>query len=287
MAAPQHPARRLHQRLEMVHAVTYFAEESRQAAAEIGLKGFWMGYFGFRAAPLGDVDAGVVEAVFANFAPRRVRKAIPDAWSFASPEACVDARQTAAVAPPPRAAANPQGVGPTRHRPQHAAVDHADHLGRPLFAANRDLGLPEDHVGALWQLATCLREQRGDGHVATQASVGLDPVEMHLIYALGSGFPGDILRQSRDWTEDEWAEGVARLVDRGLLVDATTVTDEGRVLHEHIETTTDDLALRALVAGIGDADAVLALADELTPLARAISGSGILPFPNPTGIPAD
>ena len=142
-------------------------------------------------------------------------------------------------------------------------------------------------LGALWQLATCLREQRGDGHVATQASVGLDPVEMHLIYALGSGFPGDILRQSRDWTEDEWAEGVARLVDRGLLVDATTVTDEGRVLHEHIETTTDDLALRALVAGIGDADAVLALADELTPLARAISGSGILPFPNPTGIPAD
>ena len=287
MAAPQHPARRLHQRLEMVHAVTYFAEESRQAAAEIGLKGFWMGYFGFRAAPLGDVDAGVVEAVFANFAPRRVRKAIPDAWSFASPEACVDARQTAAVAALRRAAAYELGVAPTVLVRLQAAVDHADHLGRPLFAANRDLGLPEDHVGALWQLATCLREQRGDGHVATQASVGLDPVEMHLIYALGSGFPGEILRQSRDWTEDEWADGVARLVDRGLLVDATTVTDEGRVLHEHIEITTDDLALRALVAGIGDADAVLALADELTPLARAISGSGILPFPNPTGIPAD
>ncbi|MET0802978.1 MAG: hypothetical protein ABW009_03710, partial [Acidimicrobiales bacterium] len=149
MAAPQHPARRLHQRLEMVHAVTYFAEESRQAAAEIGLKGFWMGYFGFRAAPLGDVDAAVVEAVFANFAPRRVRKAIPDAWSFASPEACVEARQTAAVAALRRAAAYELAVAPTVLVRLQAAVDHADHLGRPLFAANRDLGLPEDHVGAL------------------------------------------------------------------------------------------------------------------------------------------
>ena len=54
-----HPARRLHHRLETIHAVTYFAGESRQAATDIGLKGFWMGYFGFRAAPLGPVGAGV------------------------------------------------------------------------------------------------------------------------------------------------------------------------------------------------------------------------------------
>jgi hypothetical protein len=178
-------------------------------------------------------------------------------------------------------------VAPTVLERLQTVVDNADHLGRPLFAANRDLGVPDEPVGALWQLATCLREQRGDGHVATQASVGLDPVEMHLIYAIGSGFPGEILRQSRDWTEEEWADRVDRLIRRGLLVDATTVTDEGRALHEHIETTTDDLALRALVAGLGDTDAVLALADELTPLARAITRSGVLPFPNPTGIPAD
>jgi hypothetical protein len=282
-----HPARRLHQRLEMVHAVTYFADESRQAAADIGLKGFWMGYFGFRAAPLGPVGSGVVEAIFANFAPRRVRKAIPDAWSFASPEACVDARRTSAVAALQRVAADELAVAPTVLARLRAAVDVADHLGRPLFSANRDLGLPDHPVAALWQLATCLREQRGDGHVATQAAAGLDPVEMHLVYALGSGFPGEVLRQSRDWTEEEWADGVERLVDRGLLVDATTVTDEGRALHEHIEATTDELALRSLVAGLGDTDAVLALADELTPLARAISGSGVLPFPNPIGLPED
>ncbi len=48
-------ARALWRHFEAIHAVTYFAEESRSAAAEAGLKGFWMGYFGFRAAPMGPV----------------------------------------------------------------------------------------------------------------------------------------------------------------------------------------------------------------------------------------
>ena len=229
-----------------------------------------------------------MEAVFANFAPRRVRKAIPDAWARASPEACIEARRAAAVAALERVAADDLvAVAPAVIDRLEAVVEVADHLGRPLFAANRDLLLAGDPAGRLWQLATDLREQRGDGHVAAQAAAGLDPVEMHLIYALGSGFPGEVLRQSRDWTEAEWADGVDRLVVRGLLVDATTVTDEGRALHERIEATTDELALRMLVAGLGSVDAVEDLATDLTPLARAVSDSGILPFPNPIGLPED
>ena len=286
--APTHPARRLHHRLEAIHAVTYFADESRAAAKNIGLKGFWMGYFGFRAAPLGPVGAGVVEAVFANFAPRRVRKAVPDAWAHASPEACIEARRTSAVAALERVAADElAAVAPAVVDRLEAVLDAADHLGRPLFAANRDLLLPGNAAGRLWQLATALREHRGDGHVATQAAAGLDPVEMHLIYALGSGFPGEVLRQSRDWTEDEWADGVDRLVARDLLADATTVTDDGRALHEHIESTTDELALRSLVAGLGRVEAVGDLAADLTPLARAVRASGVLAFPNPIGLPDD
>jgi hypothetical protein len=38
-------------RAETIHAVTYFAEESRAAARELGMQGLWMGYFAFRAAP--------------------------------------------------------------------------------------------------------------------------------------------------------------------------------------------------------------------------------------------
>jgi hypothetical protein len=284
--AETHPARRLHHRLETIHAVTYFAEESRAAAGEIGFKGFWMGYFGFRAAPLGPCGPGQVEAIFANFAPRRVRKALPDAWTFASPADAVEARRTSAVAAL-RRVAEPQldAIAPVVVDRLQAAVDAADHLGRPLFAANRDLGTPDDPGAALWQLATCLREQRGDGHVAVQAASGLDPVEMHLVYALGSGFPGEVLQQSRDWTDDEWAAGVERLVGRGLLLDAFAPTEAGRALHQHIEATTDELSLRSLLAGLDDVDAILALADDLTPLAQAVSSSGILPFPNPVGLP--
>ncbi len=284
--AETHPARRLHHRLETIHAVTYFAEESHQAAKDLGLKGFWMGYFGFRAAPMGAVGPAVVEAVFANFAPRRVRRALPDAWTNATPADCVETRRASAVAALQRVA-GPQleATAPAVNDRLRAAVEAADHLGRPLFDANRDLGLPDDAAGALWQLATCLREQRGDGHVAIQAASGLDPVEMHLVYALGSGFPGEVLQQTRDWTDDEWAAGVERLVARGLLVDAAAATDAGRELHLHIEATTDELALRALVAGLGSEQAVLDLADELTPLAAAVSASGILPFPNPMGLP--
>jgi len=286
--ATSHPARRLHHRLETIHAVTYFADESRQAAKDIGLKGFWMGYFGFRAAPLGPVGAGVVEAVFANFAPRRVRKAVPDAWAHASPEACIEARRTSAVVALERVAADDLAVvAETVVDRLEAIVEVADHLGRPLFSANRDLLLPGDAAGRLWQLATDLREQRGDGHVAVQTAAGLDPVEMHLVYALGSGFPGEVLQQSRDWTDEEWADGVDRLVVRGLLADATTATEEGRALHEQIEATTDELALRSLVAGLGSVAAVEDLATDLTPLARAVSSSGVLPFPNPIGLPED
>ena len=42
-------------RIESINAVTYFAPESRDAAKSAGLRGFWMGYFAFRAAPLGAV----------------------------------------------------------------------------------------------------------------------------------------------------------------------------------------------------------------------------------------
>ena len=48
-------------------------------------QGLWMGYFGFRSAPLGVVQPAVVEALFNNFSADRVNRALPDAWSFATP----------------------------------------------------------------------------------------------------------------------------------------------------------------------------------------------------------
>jgi hypothetical protein len=91
-------ARRLHHVLEPIHAVTYFAPTCRQAADELGPRGFWMGYFAFRAAPLGAVEPGPVVAAFSGFAPSMVHRALPDAWSITTPASCLEARSASAAA---------------------------------------------------------------------------------------------------------------------------------------------------------------------------------------------
>lgn len=62
-------ARRLFDRVEPVHAVTYFAPEARTTFDQLGMRGFWMGYFAARSAPLGRVPAEIVTAAFYNFTP--------------------------------------------------------------------------------------------------------------------------------------------------------------------------------------------------------------------------
>ena len=91
-------ARRFFDRFEPVHAVTYFSPESRAAFDGLGFRGFWMGYFAGRSAPLGVVPTEVVTALFYNFAPSRVAKALPAAWEIASPDAALRAREDSAVA---------------------------------------------------------------------------------------------------------------------------------------------------------------------------------------------
>src|ERR1700730_10462712 len=91
-------ARRFFDRFEPVHGVTYFAPEARAALDGLGYRGFWMGYFAARSAPLGMVPPDVVTAIFYNFAPKRVAKALPAAWQIAGPDAALHARQESAVA---------------------------------------------------------------------------------------------------------------------------------------------------------------------------------------------
>lgn len=147
--------------IEPLHAVTYFSEECRTANKEVGLKGYWMGYFGSRGAPLGAVSAGTIEATFFGFHPARVRRAIPDAWGFASPERILAVRGAAAARALRRAFPGIEDVAAETAPQLHEVVMAADGAGRALFAANRDLPVPDDPVEALWQAATALREHRG------------------------------------------------------------------------------------------------------------------------------
>ena len=273
-------ARQAWRGLEGVNAVTYFSEECRAAQAALGLRGFWMGYFGGRAAPMGPVGAGVVEATFFNFHPEMVRRAIPDAWNFAAPDAIVASRSEAAAAAIRRLVPHADEIGAIVWPLLRRVIDAASAAGRPLFAANRDVAIG-DGVPGVWQAATTLREHRGDGHVATLTEAGIDGCEAHVLYAATEGVPPDLLRLNRGWTEADWDEAVERLRDRGLVGSAGQATGAGRDLRERIERRTDELALSPYHA-LGDASGLIEL---LQRLAMPIVSSGEIRFPNPMGLP--
>ncbi|WP_458691055.1 SCO6745 family protein [Nocardia tengchongensis] len=271
-------ARDLWRVLEPLHAITYFAADCRAANKAVGLRGYWMGYFAARSAPFGAVGPSVVEATFYGFHPAMIRRAIPDAWTFATPDAII-ATRTIAAAAVLRTVVPDIATAAARTVPHlQRAIETAPAGGRALFAANRDLPTPGDGVHALWQAVTALREHRGDGHVACLLSEGIDGCEAHVLFSTANGVPMQIWLENRGWTENDWQAAHERLTARGLL-DADGITAAGRALREHIEARTDALAMTAYrdVPGMVETLAVL------TPAARAVARSGEVPYPNPMG----
>ncbi|MGA5466469.1 SCO6745 family protein [Mycobacterium sp. NPDC050041] len=274
-------ARRFFDRFEPVHAVTYFAPEARTAMDALGYRGFWMGYFAARSAPLGPVPAEVVTAVFYNFAPARVAKALPAAWEVAGPAEALRAREESAVVALRRyGLVDDDGLRTAAELAAKAAVA-APVDGRPLFAANLSLDWPTDPLARLWHAVTLLREHRGDAHVAVLAAAGISGRECNVLHAAAGKVPAEMIMRSRDYDEQQWAEHQSRLAGRGLLDDGG-LTDAGRALKQHIEDTTDALALSAL-DGLTD-DEVELLFQTLTPLARAVVAGGDLPQATPMGL---
>ncbi|TFV59456.1 hypothetical protein E4P42_08600 [Mycobacterium sp. PS03-16] len=280
----RHPqlARRFFDRIEPLHAVTYFAPEARAALDDLGYRGFWMGYFAARSAPLGVVPAEVVGAVFYNFAPERVAKALPAAWDIAPPEAALRAREQSAVAALRRyGVADGDGVATAAELAAKAArgltVD-----GRPLYAANRALDWPQEPVAMLWHATTLLREHRGDGHVALLTAAGISGRECNVLHAADGRVPREMIMRSRDYDDEQWQHYAERLAERGLLDAGGELTDAGRAEKQRLEDATDALALGALDA-LSD-DEVETLFRALTPLTRAVIAGGDLPATTPMGL---
>lgn len=280
-------ARAIWHRLETLNAVAYFCSECRDAPARHGLRGFWMGYFACRAAPMGPVDAGVVEATFFNFHPDRVRRAIPDAWTIVDPADLVVVRADAAAAALRRLLTHDAADRlAERARPVlQEVVERATGAGRPLFAANRDVAVPDDPVAALWQAATTLREHRGDSHVALLTGEGLDGCEAHVLFAACEGVPAELYQQSRGWSVEDWQHAVERLAARRLLADDGKPTDQGQALRARIERRTDGLAAEPY-ARVGD-DSIRRLLTDLAPAAERVAAAGEIMFPNPMGLPRE
>lgn len=276
-------ARTLWSRIEPIHAVTYFSPESGDAAKAAGLKGFWMGYFGFRASPLGPVVAGVVEAAFANFAPTMVRRAIPDAWSLVEPARLTEVRVEAAARALRRLCQDIEPAADDVNAHLAAVISEASALGRPLFAANRDLERFDDPVAQLWQHCTTLREHRGDGHVGALAAAGVDGCEAHLLLAAEQGVDPHVFFESRGWSTHAQAEARNRLAERGLL-DGSGLTSAGRLLRGEVEASTDARASEPFGRALGPAQRDR-LSDALKVISDAVLRSETIPFPNPMGLP--
>ena len=211
-------------RIETVHAVTYFGQETLDAADRLGITGFWSGYFAFRAAPMGAVAAGVVDATFCNFAPAFVRRWVPAVWDTTTPA-------------------------------------------------------PADPVAELWHWTTCLREHRGDGHVAALVAAGVDGLQSHVLIADGDATTATDLQRTRGWTADDWAAAVEGCTANGWTDDDGRLTADGTALRTDVEATTDRLA----IAPFGELGELL---DALAPLAISVSSSGTIRYPNPIGLPA-
>ncbi|MFC5753488.1 SCO6745 family protein [Actinomadura rugatobispora] len=274
-------ARTLWTVIEPVHVVTYFSAECLQAHKDVGLKGFWMGYFGGRAAPMGAASAGVVDATFYVFEPERVRRAVPDAWSYASPEDILRSREAAAAAALRRHAPIVDEIAPKAVPLLRRVAEAADAPGRPLFCANRDLPVPDDDVAALWLATTVLREHRGEGHLMLLTAEGLDGPEASVLSLAVAGDSIDKLTVTRGWSAERLRAAVAALAGRGLLNADGTATEEGRVFRRRIEERTDALAAPPYRV-LDEPEELFAL---LEPVARAVAASGDVPFPNPIGLP--
>ncbi len=280
------PARTLWTTLETVHDVVYFAPEVREAGKGLGLRGFWMTYFAFRAAPLGPVGPSVVGATFAGFAPEMIAKAIPAAWAIAEPALCLSARADVSAR-----VLRQHGLEAEAAAEAAALlipiVEAADGTGRALFAGNQALPVDADPIKALWQAAGTIREHRGDGHIAALVAQGITGLQSHLLQVAGGRSTADAVWASRGWTEPDWDGAAAELHDRGLLSGEhrPTLTEQGRSLLAAVETATDELSWRHCLAPLG-ADAVERLVALLRPAVSGVRASGMVPAANPMGLPS-
>jgi hypothetical protein len=279
-------ARRMWTHVEPIHDVTYFAPEARAAADAIGMRGYWMGYAAQRVAPLGAVGPEIATAAFFGFRRDRLARALPDAWAHTDPRTALAARLAGVDAALRRLWGDDVVAGPEVAEAAElawTAAMAADTAGRVLAAANQALPRPDAPHLALWQATTTLREHRGDGHIAVLVARGIGPLASHLLKVAAGESDGEGLRLGRMFAPEAWQDGLAGLRAAGIVDTDDALTAAGRALHEEIEAATDAAAESPWTA-LG-ADATARLDALLTPLTGRILSSGMLPDPNPVGLP--
>ena len=270
-------SREMH-KLEPLHTMVYFAAEAREEYAAFGLDNQATGYFPARAAAMGPVPWQLVQATFFGFAPFAVEFGITGVWDRVSPTDLIAARYRAADRALRRMCGDLCDDPALKEAVDlyRTATIELPREGRPLYAAHAALPWPEEPHLALWHGQTLAREFRGDGHLAVLLSHRVTaPQSLVLNGAFMGGGMTEFLKQSRAWSQEQWAEATAQLTDRGLLAADGTLTDAGRAFRGGIEDETDALAL-PMWERIGD-DGCARLREIVMPLVHAIRDAGGIP----------
>ena len=252
----------------------YFAPEAETRYASVGLDRPG-GYFASRAAALGAVGAEGRDRDVLQLQPRDRA----GAHSAGVGEGHAAAHARAAVGGGGRGVA--QGVA---GRPQ------GDHRGWPSVlpsgprrcctAVRCSPRTPRcrGRTSTLLQLfhaQTLLREFRGDGHLAALLRQNVTGIEALVLHVGTGDFPAEVLRKTRAWSEEQWAETVADLQQRGLIGEDQLLTDKGRELRQGIEDDTDRMAAPAYdVLSDQEKERFVELA---SPLSKAVLEAGMMP----------
>jgi hypothetical protein len=269
--------RRAHEAIEPLHAFAYFTPEFHDHLVGVGLKGGLMPYFAARAAPMGAVGAGVVAATFYNFSPSFIARAIPKAWTLASPEAIVQATAAAVDAALTRllGADLLASVDVARLAElTREATGGCDVSGRPLYAGLAGLTWPPQPHMAAWHAISMLREHRGDGHIAALNASGLTGLEALVTHvATGKGFIPSFAKFSRGYSDEEWDGAIARLQARAILDPEGSLTPAGQELRARLEAATDAMATAPWQhLGSAKTEEVIRLGTALTAALRSAGG---------------
>lgn len=276
------PQRRFWRAYEPVHAVCYFDPAFAAALVDAGLTGGWNGYFAGRAFPLGAPPAAVVTALFYGFAPAMVARAVPKVWGRITPAAVGEARFTAADAvlgthAEAGSTADLRRITDELERVTDSmAVD-----GRALAGAWQSVPRPPSLFARLWLAATVLREHRGDGHVIAATACGLTGLQASITHVATGQLDRDVLQRNRGWSDQEWMDATQVLQESGVLAADGTLTGAGMSLRERVEHLTDDLATSPWRA-LEDAEWTTR---TLGRFARLLVDRGLVPVPNPMGVP--
>ncbi|OEU91856.1 SalK [Streptomyces abyssalis] len=242
---PERAARRCHNMVNPLHSAVYFSPALGKELAPYGIDDPSAVYLAGRAAPLGAASAGTVTATFYNFSHALVARFVPAVWESASPATVLAARLRAVDSMLRELLGDEAVSSPEMTEAAQLALKAAEACtrpGRPLYAANADLPVPEAPHLAYWHAATLLREHRGDAHIAVLLSEGLDPLEALVSHtASGRGMAPKWVLATRGYNQQDWAAAQERLRERGLVDAGGELTEDGMALRKELEYSTDRL----------------------------------------------